>query len=202
MLMLSEKLEPTLVTLLHPRRFTDPRGWFMETWSERRAAEAGIRDRFVQDNASYSIERGTVRGLHCQRPPLAQAKLVRCVAGSIMDYAVDVRRGSPTFGQFAFAMLSAENACQIYVPVGFAHGFVTLEPHTEIAYKVSKPYSLEHEMGLAWDCPDIGIDWPLPPSGPILSDKDAALANLADFDSPFPYNGVPMAEFGNLAVSD
>ena len=130
---------------------------------------------------------------------MAQAKLVQCDRGRILDYAVDLRRGSPTYGKVAFADLSAENGRQLYVPVGFGHGFVTLEPDTEVAYKVSSPYSAEHEMGLAWDCPDIDIDWPLPPSGAILSEKDRVLSRLAEFESPFDYDGVPMSHMGDLA---
>ncbi|MFN3352098.1 MAG: dTDP-4-dehydrorhamnose 3,5-epimerase family protein, partial [Brevundimonas sp.] len=141
---------------------------------------------------------GTIRGIHFQSPPHAQAKLVRCVRGRIIDYAVDLRKGSPTYGQVAFAELSGENGRQLFVPVGYGHAFVTLEPDTEVAYKVSDVYSAECDGGVAWDCPDIGIDWPLPPSGPVLSDKDRALPRLAEFDSPFAYDGVPMAASGDL----
>ena len=174
---------------MRPRRFGDARGWFMETYSEAAAAAAGIDVRFVQDNQSFSATEGTVRGLHFQRPPHAQAKLVRCVRGSIMDYAVDVRRGSPTYGRWVSAKLTAESGEQLFVPVGFAHGFVTLEPDVEIAYKVSDVYAPECDGGVAWDDPLIGIDWPLPISGAVLSDKDRSLPTLAELDSPFEYDG-------------
>lgn len=179
------------VTLLKPRRFGDERGWFQETWSIRAARAGGIDVPFVQDNESLSRGTGTVRGLHFQVPPRAQAKLVRCVVGRIMDYAVDVRRGSPTYGRFIGAELTAENGHQLFVPVGFAHGFVTLEPNTQVAYKVSDDYAPDCDGGIRWD--SAGIDWPLPASGPILSDKDRALPTLSEFDSPFPYGGEPLA---------
>ncbi|QYF86444.1 dTDP-4-dehydrorhamnose 3,5-epimerase [Brevundimonas sp. PAMC22021] len=174
---------------MRPRRFGDARGWFMETYSEGSAAAQDIHVRFVQDNQSFSAASGTVRGLHFQRPPHAQAKLVRCVRGSIMDYAVDVRRGSPTYGQHVAAKLTAEGGEQLFVPIGFAHGFVTLEPNTEIAYKVSDVYAPDCDGGLVWNDPSIGIDWPLPASGAVLSDKDRVLPTLAQFHSPFEYDG-------------
>lgn len=179
-------------TLLRPRRFGDPRGWFMETYSEAAALAAGIDVRFVQDNQSFSATEGTIRGLHFQRPPHAQAKLVRCVQGSIMDYAVDVRRGSPTYGQYVAAKLTADGGEQLFVPVGFAHGFVTLEPDVEIAYKVSGIYAPDCDGGIVWNDPTIGIEWPLPASGAVLSDKDKILPTLAELDSPFEYNGRPL----------
>jgi len=186
------------VQLIETRRFADARGWFSETWAEAKYAALGVDVRFVQDNQSYSAHAGTIRGIHFQTPPHAQAKLVRCPRGSIIDYAVDLRKGSPTWGQVAFATLSAENGKQLFVPVGFGHAFVTLEPDTEVAYKVSDVYAGDCDGGVAWNCPDIGIDWPLPPTGPVLSDKDSALPRLADFDSPFVYDGVPMARAGDL----
>lgn len=168
----------------------------METWSAARAASQGIDVDFVQDNHSYSAAVGTVRGLHFQRPPHAQAKLVRCLRGAVMDYAVDVRAGSPTYGQWVSAELSAENGHQLFIPVGFAHGFVTLQPDTEIAYKCSDLYAPDCDGGLAWDDADIGIDWLLPASGPVLSDKDRALPGLAAFVSPFAYDGGPLQPLG------
>lgn len=186
------------VTLIETRRFADARGWFSETYAEAKYAALGVDVRFVQDNQSYSAHAGTIRGIHFQTPPHAQAKLVRCVRGSIVDYAVDLRKGSPTWGQAAWATLSAENGRQLFVPVGYGHAFVTLEPDTEVAYKVSDVYAGDCDGGVAWDCPDIGIDWPLPPTGPVLSDKDVALPRLADFDSPFAYDGTPMAVKGDL----
>jgi len=155
-------------------------------------ASVGIFHRFVQDNHSSSVATGTIRGLHFQKPPHAQAKLVRCTRGSIMDYAVDIRRGSPTYGKWVSALLSDKNCLQLYVPVGFAHAFVTLEPDTEVFYKVSDVYSPACDGGLIWSDREIGIDWPLPPTGAILSLKDAELPTLAEFDSPFDYDGVPL----------
>lgn len=180
------------VTLLKAPRFGDARGWFSETYSERRAESAGVDVRFVQDNQSFSATAGTVRGLHFQRPPHAQAKLVRCVRGSIMDYAVDIRRGSPTYGKWVGAKLTAEGGEQLYVPLGFAHGFVTLEADVEVAYKVSDFYSPDCDGGIIWNDPTIGIDWSLPEGGAVLSDKDNVLPTLAQFESPFEYNGVPL----------
>lgn len=188
----------SLPSLIRPRRFGDARGWFMETYSEAAALTAGIGVRFVQDNQSFSAKEGTIRGLHLQRPPRAQAKLVRCVRGSIMDYAVDVRRGSPTYGQFVAVKLTAEGGEQLFVPFGFAHGFVTLEPDVEIAYKVSDVYAPDSDGGIIWNDSTIGIDWPLPPSGAVLSDKDKLLPTLAEFDSPFDYDGHPLAPLSAL----
>jgi dTDP-4-dehydrorhamnose 3,5-epimerase len=186
------------VVLIETRRFADARGWFSETYAEAKWATMGVDVRFVQDNQSSSTFVGTIRGIHFQSPPHAQAKLVRCLRGRIVDYAVDLRKGSPTYGQVAFAELSGENGRQLFVPVGFGHAFVTLEPDTEVAYKVSDVYAADCDAGVAWDCPDIGIDWPLPPTGPVLSEKDRALPRLADFHSPFAYDGVPMAAKGDL----
>lgn len=177
--------------LLTPRRFEDSRGWFSETWHRERLAAHGIGD-FVQDNQSLSRPAGTVRGLHFQTPPHAQAKLVRCIAGRIWDVAVDVRRGSPTYGQWRAAELSAANGHQLHIPTGFAHGFVTLEPDSEVLYKVSAHYAPQADGGIGWDDPALGIPWPLPAGGATISDKDAALPRLADFDSPFPYDGTPL----------
>lgn len=186
----------TPVVLLQPRRFGDDRGWFSETYVEARWRAAGVTDRFVQDNQSFSARAGTVRGIHFQRPPHAQAKLVRCVRGAILDYAVDLRAGSPTFGRHVVAELSAENGRQLYVPVGFGHAFLTLTSDAEVAYKVSDVYAPDCDGGVAWDDPDIGIDWPLPPEGATLSDKDARLPRLRDFDSPFAYDGAPLTPLG------
>lgn len=180
------------VKLIPTRRFGDDRGWFSETYSEGKLSAVGIDVRFVQDNQSYSAFTGTIRGLHFQRPPHAQAKLIRCLKGRIMDYAVDVRRGSPTFGQYVGAELSAENGDQLFVPAGYAHAFVTLEPDTEVAYKVTDVYAPDCDGGIVWDDPDIGIDWPLPATGAVLSDKDRILPRLADFDTPFEYDGQPL----------
>ncbi|WP_374386207.1 dTDP-4-dehydrorhamnose 3,5-epimerase [Brevundimonas sp.] len=185
-------LEAKVPVLIRPRRFHDDRGWFMETYSTASAAAAGVTVDFVQDNHSCSIAPGTVRGLHFQRPPHAQAKLVRCLAGAIMDYAVDLRRGSPSYGDYVSARLTAAGGEQLFVPIGFAHGFVTLETGAEVAYKVSDVYAPDCDGGVCWNDPVIGIDWPLPASGAILSEKDAALPRLADLESPFDYDGEPL----------
>lgn len=165
----------------------------METYSEAALAAVGVHDRFVQDNQSFSAFEGTIRGLHFQRPPHAQAKLVRCVRGAILDYAVDLRRGSPTYGRHVSATLTAEGGEQLYVPVGYGHAFVTLGPDVEVAYKVTDVYAPDCDGGIVWNDATIGIDWPLPASGPVLSDKDRVLPTLAEFDSPFEYDGTPMA---------
>ena len=157
-----------------------------ETYSLKRYAELGVDVKFVQDNHSLSALPGTLRGLHFQAPPHAQAKLVRCGRGAIFDVAVDIRKGSPTYGNWEGYELTAENGDQLYVPVGFAHGFVTLEPDSEIVYKCSDYYAPETEGSVLWNDPDIGIDWPTV-SGPILSDKDAAAPLLSDLESPFTF---------------
>ncbi|WP_257554404.1 dTDP-4-dehydrorhamnose 3,5-epimerase [Sphingobium sp. CFD-2] len=182
-----------LIKLIKPRRFSDDRGWFSETYVDKRWAEAGVNVRLVQDNHSYSAPVGTIRGIHFQRPPHAQAKLVRCIRGRILDYAVDLRAGSPTYGQHVSAELSAENGHQLFIPVGFGHAFVTLEPDTEVIYKVSEYYAPDCDGGVRWNCPDINILWPLPESGPVLSAKDETLPTLAEFDSPFHFTGEPLA---------
>ena len=170
--------------LITPTRHSDHRGFFGETYSRRRYAEMGIDLEFVQDNHSLSHAVGTLRGLHFQAPPVAQGKLVRCGRGAIFDVAVDIRRGSPTYGKWEGYELTAENGHQLYVPVGFAHGFVTLESDSEIVYKCTDYYAPETEGAVRWD--SCGIDWPLS-FDPILSDKDAIALALADFDSPFIY---------------
>ena len=172
----------TELYLLKEARHGDHRGYFGETYSRRRYAEIGLGVDFVQDNHSLSKAVGTLRGLHFQAPPAAQGKLVRCGRGAIFDVALDIRRGSPTYGEWKGYELTAENGHQLYVPVGFAHGFVTLEPDSEIVYKCTDYYAPETEGALRWD--SCGIDWPLSVD-PILSDKDAMGPALADFDSPF-----------------
>ncbi|MFT3966659.1 MAG: dTDP-4-dehydrorhamnose 3,5-epimerase [Sphingobium sp.] len=183
---------PSPVKLIKPRRFSDARGWFSETYVDKRWAEAGIDVTFVQDNHSYSASVGTIRGIHFQTPPFAQAKLVRCVRGSIIDYAVDLRSGSPTYGHHVAAELSRDNGHQLFVPAGFGHAFVTLEPDSEVVYKVSDYYAPDNDGGIRWNCPDIGINWPLPASGSVLSPKDEQLPVLSAFESPFTYNGNPL----------
>lgn len=172
------------VILIEARRFIDDRGYFAETYSYKRSEDLGIGVSFVQDNCSVSLQIGTLRGLHFQAPPHAQAKLVRCGRGSIFDVAVDIRQGSPTYGQWVGEVLSEGNGKQLFIPEGFAHGFVTLEPNSEIVYKCSDYYAPETEGSLRWDDPDIGIEWPLT-GAPVLSEKDAIAPFLADFKSPF-----------------
>jgi dTDP-4-dehydrorhamnose 3,5-epimerase len=175
------------VLLLTPRRFADARGWFSETWSARAFAEAGVAAAFVQDNHSHSAMAGTVRGLHYQRPPFAQGKLVRAVRGRILDVAVDVRRSSPSYGRWVAAELSAENGAQLWIPRGFLHGFVTLEPATDVAYKVDAPYDAGSDGAVRFDDPDLAIDWGIDPKDAVLSDKDARAPAFRDFKSPFIY---------------
>lgn len=158
-----------------PRRFGDDRGWFAEVWRDE-----WLDVRFVQDNASYSIAKGTVRGLHFQVEPAAQAKLVRVVRNSIFDVAVDVRKGSPSFGQWAGSTLSAEAGNCLFIPAGFAHGFMTLEEDCEVAYKVSVPYDAALERTIRFDDPAIGIDWPDLGVAPTLSPKDEAAPPLGE----------------------
>jgi dTDP-4-dehydrorhamnose 3,5-epimerase len=160
------------VKIITPRRFQDDRGFFSETWNARAFREAGLDADFVQDNHAYSVEKGVVRGLHYQLPPSAQGKLVRVTKGAILDVAVDIRRTSPTFGHHVSAVLSAENWRQIWVPVGFAHGYVTLEPHTEVVYKVTNLYAPALDRGILWSDPALAIDWGLTDSEAILSEKD------------------------------
>jgi dTDP-4-dehydrorhamnose 3,5-epimerase len=174
------------VKIYTPRRFSDARGVFSETFSAKIWREAGASGDFVQDNQSCSTARGTIRGLHFQTPPFAQAKLVRVLRGAIFDVAVDIRSGSPTFGRYVSATLTADEGNQMYVPVGFAHGFCTLEPETEVFYKVSNYYSPESEGGICWDDPGIGIAWPIR-DAVTLSEKDARLPALTDVVTGFQY---------------
>lgn len=180
------------VIRIKTRRFADDRGWFCESWVKKRWEAQGVSADFVQDNHSWSAQAGTIRGIHFQHPPKAQAKLVRCLRGRIMDYAVDLRAGSPTYGRHVAAELSAENGDQLYIPVGFGHAFITLEADCEVAYKVSDYYAPECEGGVRWDCPDLAIDWPLHGGQALLSPKDGDLPALCDFVSPFAYDGVPL----------
>ena len=175
--------------VITPARFGDHRGFFAETWSREKLGAHGVTTDFVQDNHSLSAQVGTLRGLHFQRPPRAQAKLVRCGRGVLFDVAVDIRRGSPSYGRWFGVELSFENGKQLFIPAGFAHGFVTRTPDTEIIYKCSDSYAPETEGALAWNDPDIGIDWGLGDTTPILSAKDAAAGAFAGFDSPFVYDG-------------
>jgi dTDP-4-dehydrorhamnose 3,5-epimerase len=160
------------IILIEPRRHVDERGWFVETWKASSYRAGGILSDFVQDNESMSRATGTLRGLHFQAPPSAQAKLVRCTAGAVYDVAVDIRRSSPTFGHHIGIELSAANGWQIYIPEGFAHGYLTLAPDTVIEYKVSRLYEPAADCGLAWNDPKLGISWPLAGRDPILSPRD------------------------------
>jgi dTDP-4-dehydrorhamnose 3,5-epimerase len=173
------------VLILEPRRFGDDRGWFMESWNRETLRGHGIEIDFVQDNHSYSAPQGTVRGLHYQSPPHAQAKLVRVARGTVRDVAVDVRGGSATYGRHVAVDLSAENGRQLLVPVGFLHGFATLTPDVELLYKCSDVYAPDCDGAVAWDDPDLGIDWGIDPATATLSDKDRAAPRFADWTSPF-----------------
>jgi dTDP-4-dehydrorhamnose 3,5-epimerase len=185
-------MQSALPTLIEPKRHGDARGWFTEVYSEPVFGARGIHCRFVQDNHSLSQPRFTLRGLHFQREPHGQDKLVRCIRGAIYDVAVDIRRDSPTYGQYVGAELSAENGHQLFVPVGFAHGFLTLTEDCEVTYKVSDVYAPDCDGGVRWD--SCGIDWPMPAGTmPELSAKDVKLPTLAEFDSPFSYDGRPLA---------
>ena len=178
-------LEIPDVKVITPKRIGDHRGFFSEVFNRTALRAAGIDHEWVQDNHSLSKQAGVVRGLHFQMPPMAQDKLIRVVRGAILDVAVDVRRGSPTFGKHVVAELSAENWKQMYVPVGFAHGFVTLAPETEVIYKVSRPYSPTHDRGIRWDDPAVGIAWGIDAASATLSDRDRKHPPLASMTDLF-----------------
>lgn len=177
------------VLILTPRRFGDARGWFSEVWNRQTLAAHGIDIDFVQDNHSHSRETGTVRGLHFQAPPHAQAKLVRCGRGRVFDVAVDIRKGSPAFGKWTGVELSAENGRQLLIPAGFLHGFVTREPDSELLYKCSDVYAPDCDGAVRFDDPDLGIDWGFDPAEAVLSDKDRAAPAFRNFATPFVYGG-------------
>ncbi len=183
-----ERLTIREVIEIGPDRYEDERGFFSETYSRRALAEAGIEEEFVQDNHSLSVPQGTLRGLHFQTPPAAQAKLVRVVRGAVLDVAVDIRVGSPSYGQHVSSTLSAKDWNQLYVPQGFAHGFCTLAPDTEVIYKVSGYYAAEHDRGLLWNDPALGIDWPVP--DPLLSEKDRRHPPLHELPEYFTYKPI------------
>jgi dTDP-4-dehydrorhamnose 3,5-epimerase len=180
-----EAFEVEGVKLITPPRFRDARGFFSETWKQGAFAEAGIPGPFIQDNHAVSSGIGVLRGLHCQIGPNAQGKLVRCTRGAIYDVAVDVRHGSPTFGSYVGAEISADNWVQIWVPVGFLHAYCTLTEDTEVIYKVTGAYDKAAERGVIWNDPEIGIDWPIAGGTVILSDKDKALPRLRDLPPLF-----------------
>ncbi|KGE71119.1 dTDP-4-dehydrorhamnose 3,5-epimerase [Spirochaeta lutea] len=172
---------PGLV-IIQPRVFADDRGWFMESYKKSEFIDHGISEDFVQDNHSRSI-RGVLRGLHFQRSPHAQGKLVRCLDGRVWDVAVDLRRGSPTFGRYHGIELSPENSTMFYIPPGFAHGFITLSEHAEFVYKCTEEYAPESDGGVRWDDPDLALPWPL--DQPLVSPKDSQLPFLADLGKDF-----------------
>lgn len=180
-----EATELDAVKIITPKKHGDARGFFSEVYSKAAWDRAGLGLTFVQDNHSLSTSVGVLRGLHFQTPPFAQDKLVRVARGRILDVAVDIRRSSTTFGRYVAVELSAENWRQLLIPIGFAHGFVTLEADTEVLYKTSAPYSGANDRGLAWDDPAIGIYWPVPPEGPTLSDKDQRWPGLKDLVDAF-----------------
>jgi dTDP-4-dehydrorhamnose 3,5-epimerase len=174
------------VLLAVPERYSDARGYFSETFSLRALEDQGL-PRFIQDNESMSLNVGTVRGLHFQAPPHSQAKLIRCARGAFFDVAVDIRKGSPTFGRHVSAILSAENGAQMLVPAGFAHGLCTLEPNTLVQYKVDAPYVPSHDLGILWNDPDLAIEWPLAGSDATLSGRDMKHPRLRDLPSYFSF---------------
>jgi len=175
------------VIVVTPAKFGDSRGFFSEVWNQKNLTAAGICDEFVQDNHAFSAEKGTLRGLHYQTAPHAQGKLVRVIRGAVLDVAVDIRRGSPTFGQHVAVELSADNWRQLWVPKGFAHGYVTLTENVEFLYKVSGQYSPENEAGIIWNDPDLDIQWGVPEDQVHLSGKDKLLPRLKDQEQLFEY---------------
>jgi len=181
------------VLVVKPRRFTDERGYVAEVYTERVFRRAGIMASFVQDNQSFSLHSGTIRGLHFQTPPAAQAKLVRVIRGCVYDVVVDLRLGSPTFGQWTAKHLSAQDGEQLYVPPGFAHGFCTLEPATEVTYKVDSYYVPACQSGIVWNDATLNIPWPVAADAAILSNRDRALGTFAALASPFQYRHVAHA---------
>jgi dTDP-4-dehydrorhamnose 3,5-epimerase len=189
-----------LPRLIRVPRFGDHRGWFTESYNAKRFADAGINEAFVQDNHSFSALPGTLRGLHLQALPHAQSKLVRCVAGAIWDVAVDVRTGSPSRGRWVAARLSAEGGEQMYVPVGFAHGFVTLTADAHVLYKASDFYAPHSERAIRWDDPTIGIDWPLQGNAPTLSAADERAGSFAELTAEFPYDGEALSALEEVSL--
>jgi dTDP-4-dehydrorhamnose 3,5-epimerase len=181
------KFEIPDVKLIIPKRFSDARGHFSETWSDQLFRKEIANETFVQDNQSVSTKKGTLRGLHFQKPPFAQGKLVRVVRGSILDVVVDIRKGSPTYGRHVATKLDAAGGAQLWVPPGFLHGFCTLEEETEVFYKVTSYYSASHDAGVLWSDPDLGISWPVDFESVILSEKDQRHSRLCDMPDFFEY---------------
>ena len=189
-------MHPSLLSplIIIPTRHVDNRGWFSETFHHGRLRDLGIVCNFVQENQSNSSRRGTLRGFHFQSPPVAQAKLISVLRGRILDVAVDIRRNSPTFGRYVSVDLSSDNGIQLFVPIGFAHGFITLEDEVSVMYKVSAYYAPSREGGIRWNDPDIGFPWPLRDTDIVRSDRDERLPLLKDLESPFSYEGNPLTE--------
>jgi dTDP-4-dehydrorhamnose 3,5-epimerase len=185
------------IKILKPAVFADERGSFSESFNNRALAEIGLEVNFVQMNLSVSVKTGTVRGLHFQKPPYDQDKLVMVLQGSIWDVGVDLRSGSPFYGTHAGEIISAEAGNQIFMPKGFAHGFCTLEPDTKVVYLVTNFYSAPHDDGLRWDDPTLAIPWPLPPEGATVSGKDAAARGWEGFQSPFSFASADSSAGGN-----
>ncbi len=182
-----EKTQIDGAVVLTPKVFGDNRGWFMESYSKRTLEEAGIFDEFIQDNRSFSAEKGTLRGLHCQTEPMAQAKLLTCLKGEILDVAVDIREGSPTYMKWVSVRLSEENKKMFYIPAGCLHGFVTLTDNVEVMYKVNNFYSPDNDRSVRFDDPALGVEWGI--TNPILSQKDLNAPLLKDSDVKFTYKG-------------
>jgi dTDP-4-dehydrorhamnose 3,5-epimerase len=185
---------PLLPLTIIPKRHADNRGWFSETFHQQRLRELGIACNFVQDNQSTSRRKGTLRGFHFQEPPAAQAKLISVLHGRILDVAVDIRRGSPSFGNYVCAELSSDNGKQLFVPAGFAHGFVTLEDAVSVLYKASEYYAPSREGAIRWNDPDIAFPWPFADADIIRSEKDDRAPFLKNIESPFPYDGNPLTD--------
>lgn len=183
-----ESLAIAEVKLIKPQKFEDSRGFFSETWSSAKLKMQGFDEHFVQDNHSHSALKGTIRGLHCQLAPHVQGKLVRVVKGAIWDVAVDVRRGSPTYGRWVAAELSAENWAQLWVPGGFLHGFCTLQPDTEVVYKVTADYNKDCERAVRWNDPTLALPWPVEHGSALLSQKDQDAPFLTPQDQWFAYS--------------
>jgi dTDP-4-dehydrorhamnose 3,5-epimerase len=192
---------PLLPLTIMSKRHADSRGWLVETFHDRRLRNLGVVCTFVQENQSKSIRRGTLRGFHFQKPPAAQAKLVSVLHGRILDVAVDIRRGSPTYGRYVSIELSSNDDVQLFVPTGFAHGFVTLENEVSVQYKVSDYYAPSCEGGIRWNDPDIAFPWPFKDADITRSERDERLPFLADLESSFPYDGNPLTELPSFNLS-
>ena len=180
-----ERLTIPEVILFYPEKHQDKRGYFSETYNKKSLIDLGVNIDFKQDNHALSYSKGTIRGLHFQIPPFDQDKLIRVIAGAIYDVAVDIRFNSPTFGQYVSAIIDSKKCNQILVPSGFAHGLCTLDPNTEVIYKVNNYYSQQHDKGIVWDDSAIGINWPVADADVVVSEKDLKLPLLSDLPSYF-----------------